>query len=149
MPPTDHDADHAIVFFDGVCNLCNGAVNFIIDRDPEGYFHFAPLQSSVAREHLSGTVGGETDLETIILLENGTAYDRSTAALRIARHLNGPWRLLYFALVIPRPLRDAVYSWIARNRYDWFGRRETCRMPTPELKSRFLEYEPPSATGTP
>lgn len=132
----------AIVFFDGVCNLCNGAVNFIIDRDPEGYFRFAPLQSDVAQSHLNEESQSIRDGDTIVLLEGGQTYVRSTAALRIARHLSGPWPLLFLAIIIPRPVRDAVYKIIANNRYDWFGRRDRCRMPTPELKDRFLEYEP-------
>ena len=134
--------DHAVVLFDGVCNLCNGAVNFIIDRDPDGYFRFAPLQSDVAEQLLAGTDAADAPLDTIVLVEDGAAYVRSTAALRIARRLSGLWPLLSAFLVVPRPLRDAVYDWIAANRYRWFGRREQCRVPTPGLKDRFLEYEP-------
>ena len=137
---------HAIVFFDGVCNLCNGAVNFIIDRDPEGYFQFAPLQSDVARAHLEQAPGEDDALDSIVLLEHDQTFVKSTAALRIARRLSGPWSLLSLALVVPRPIRDTVYDWIAHNRYDWFGRRDECRLPTPELKSRFLEYDVPSAS---
>lgn len=137
------ERSHALILFDGVCNLCNGAVNFIIDRDPEGYFQFAPLQSETAREHLDGTPVFSDNLDTIVLIENGTPYVRSTAALRIARHLTGGWPLLALFLAVPRPLRDAVYNGIAQNRYDWFGRRDQCRMPTPDLKARFLDYEPP------
>jgi len=136
-------SDHALILFDGVCNLCNGAVNFIIDRDPDGYFRFAPLQSDVAQEHLAGTPAAGTTLDTIVLVEDGTPYVRSTAALRIARRLTAPWPLLALFLAVPRPLRDAVYNGIARNRYDWFGRRDQCRLPTPELKARFLDYDVP------
>jgi predicted DCC family thiol-disulfide oxidoreductase YuxK len=139
--PASLPNDHAVILFDGVCNLCNGTVNFIIDHDPQGYFRFAPLQSDVAREKLAGTAAADADLDTIVLVENGTAYVRSTAALRIARRLTGPWSLLSLFLVVPRPLRDVVYNWVAANRYDWFGRRDQCRLPTPELKERFLEYE--------
>jgi len=135
--------DHAIVLFDGVCNLCNGTVNFIIDRDPVGYFRFAPLQSSVAETYLANADGPDHSLGTIVLVENGQTYVRSTAALRIARRLAGPWSLLALALAVPRPLRDAVYNWIATNRYDWFGQRDQCRMPTPGLRDRFLDYDPP------
>jgi predicted DCC family thiol-disulfide oxidoreductase YuxK len=137
-------SEHAVVLFDGVCNLCNGAVNFIIDRDPDGYFRFAPLQSDVAGRLLAGTDAAGATLDTIVLVEGGTAYVRSTAALRIARHLSGPWPLLAAVLAVPRPLRDAVYDWVAEHRYQWFGRREQCRVPTPALKDRFLEYEPPA-----
>jgi predicted DCC family thiol-disulfide oxidoreductase YuxK len=132
---------HALVLFDGVCNLCNGTVNFIIDHDPDGYFRFAPLQSDEAQERLAGTDAAGADLDTIVLVEDGTAYVRSTAALRIARRLTAPWPLLSLFLAVPRPLRDAVYDWIATHRYDWFGRRDQCRLPTPALKDRFLENE--------
>jgi len=134
--------EHALVLFDGVCNLCNGAVNFIIDHDPDRYFRFAPLQSDLAERILENREGGDARLSTIVLVEGGEVFVRSTAALRIARHLSGPWPLLYAALIVPRPLRDAVYDWIAHHRYDWFGRRDQCRVPTPALKDRFLEYEP-------
>jgi len=144
MPPPDTATDdHAIVLFDGVCNLCNGTVNFIIDHDPAGDFRFAPLQSSVAETYLENADGPDRELGTIVLVEHGQTYVRSTAALRIARRLSGPWSLLSLALVIPRPLRDAVYNVIAANRYDWFGQRDQCRMPTPGLRDRFLDYDPP------
>ena len=134
-------SSHALVLFDGVCNLCNGAVNFIIDHDPNGYFRFAPLQSDVAQERLARTDAAGSDLDTVVLVEEETVYVRSTAALRIARRLTAPWPLLALFLVVPRLLRDPVYNWIATHRYDWFGRRDQCRLPTPALKSRFLEYE--------
>lgn len=140
---TLHSDAEAVVLFDGVCNLCNATVNFIIDRDPEGYFRFAPLQSEVAHTYLDEPVDPGSQLGTIVLYEEGETYTRSSAALRIARRLTGPWPLLFLAIVIPRPVRDRVYDWIAHNRYRWFGRRDQCRMPTPELKERFLEYEAP------
>lgn len=136
------EGDHAVVFFDGVCNLCNAAVNFILDRDPDGYFRFAPLQSDVTDAFLPPGLRSDDSLGTIVLLEDGTAYVRSTAALRIARRLTAPWPLLYAAILLPRRLRDAVYAWIANHRYRWFGRRDKCRIPTPEEKDRFLEYDP-------
>jgi predicted DCC family thiol-disulfide oxidoreductase YuxK len=142
---SDRGDDHALVLFDGVCNLCNGTVNFIIDRDPAGYFRFAPLQSAVAQEHLSGTAAASADLDTIVLIEDGSAYVRSTAALRIARRLTAPWPLLYLFVAVPRPLRDAVYRLVAANRYDWFGKRDECRLPTPGLRERFLDYDGPGA----
>jgi len=141
-------SDCAIVLFDGVCNLCNGAVNFIIDRDPAGYFRFAPLQSETAQEHLPPGTSPRDALGTIVLIEDGHTYVRSTAALRIARRLTSPWPLLYVFVAVPRPLRDTVYRWIAANRYRWFGRRDRCRVPTPELDDRFLEYEPPDPERT-
>jgi predicted DCC family thiol-disulfide oxidoreductase YuxK len=131
----------AVVLFDGVCNLCNSSVNFIIDRDRHRYFHFAALQSDAGIELLRkhGRTPPPGDPDSIILVENGRVYERSTAALRIARKLRGAWKILYAGIIVPRPLRDVVYKWIARNRYRWFGKKDSCRMPTPELKDRFLQ----------
>ena len=129
--------EHAVVLFDGVCNLCNASVNFIIDRDRAEYFQFAPLQSEWAQQ-LSGQPMPPTDPESILLWEGGRLYSHSTATLRIARKLDGFWKILGLAIVVPRPIRDGVYGWIARNRYRWFGRSETCRRPTPALRRRFL-----------
>jgi len=125
-----------VVLFDGVCNLCNASVLFVIDRDPGGRFAFAPLQSGVAARLLAHRGYGETSLGSVLLLEGGRVYERSTAALRVARRLGGWWPLLYAFIAVPRPIRDAVYDWIARNRYRWFGKEEACRIPTPELRSR-------------
>lgn len=135
----------AIILFDGVCNLCNGFVNFVIDRDPGGVFRFAALQSKagqqLVREHGAvPEVSGEAALlQSVILIENGQVYRRSTAALRIARHLTSPWPLLYAFMAVPEPIRDAVYDGIAARRYDWFGKRNQCRVPTPALKDRFVD----------
>lgn len=140
----------SLVLFDGKCNLCNGAVQFIIDREREPTLKFAPLQSDVASERLTEAMGadatkalvlganGNGDPDTIVLLEDGKAYTHSTAALRIAAHLGAPWRWALVFYVIPRALRDVVYRWIARNRYRWFGKTESCRVPTPELRARFI-----------
>jgi len=128
-----------IVLFDGVCNLCNGAVQFIIHRDREGHFSFASLQSAVGQAQLR-QFGLSTDaFDTFVLVEGGKAYTRSTAALRIARQLTGAWRLLYGLIIVPRPVRDWAYGLVARNRYRLFGRRDSCMIPTPELKAKFLE----------
>ena len=127
-----------VVFFDGVCNLCNGAVDFIIQRDPGSYFSFASLQAEVAAKVLPPEdVAGEPS--SIVLSEGGALYRRSTAALRIARKLSGPWPLLYAFIIVPAPVRDLVYRFIATYRYKWFGRSENCRIPTPELEARFLD----------
>lgn len=130
-----------VVLFDGVCNLCHASVNYVIDRDPQGRFRFASLQSETARtlleHHRVPIPGGEPD--TVLLLEDGRVYAQSTAALRIARRLSGPTRLLSLFLAVPRPVRDLVYRLVARNRYRWFGRSDVCRVPTPALKARFLE----------
>ena len=130
--------DRPVVLFDGVCNLCNGSVQFIVARDPSAHFRFAPLGSAAA-----GSLVGESVLhgplpDSIVLMELRRMYTRSTAALRIARRLRFPWPLLYAFILVPRPLRDMIYAFIARNRYRWFGKRDTCMMPSPELRARFL-----------
>jgi predicted DCC family thiol-disulfide oxidoreductase YuxK len=131
-------ASKPIILFDGVCHLCAGAVQFILRRDPHYRFRFASLQSPVGialrEQHQIDT----RSIDTLVLIDNGKAYTRSTAALRIARLLNAPWPLCYAAIVIPRPLRDAAYDFIARHRYRWFGKSEACLMPKPEWKERFL-----------
>ncbi len=126
----------AIIFFDGVCTLCDFAVTFVIDHDPARRFRFAALQSAAGQQLLAD----HPELlrqDTIILLEAGQVYTRSEAALRIARHLRG-WQWAWAFRVIPHVLRDGVYKFIARNRYRWFGKRDSCRIPTPELRSLFL-----------
>jgi len=139
--------DHSIVLFDGVCNLCNAAVNFLIDHDPDGRFKFGALQSE-AVEPLLERFGIETDeLDSFVLIDDKQVYRRSEAALRIAWRLGGAWRLFYPLLLMPPPLRDAAYDWIAANRYRWFGKRAACRIPTPELKARFIEQGDVSMQG--
>ena len=129
----------SVVLFDGVCNLCNGAVNFIIDRDPVAHFRFAPLQSAYARDLLSQQgIQAQHQPDSILLVEGTFIYQESTAVLRIARRLRWPWAWVYGAIILPRPVRDLVYRWIARHRYRWFGKSDACRVPTPELRSRFL-----------
>jgi predicted DCC family thiol-disulfide oxidoreductase YuxK len=128
----------AIILFDGVCNLCNGAVRFIIERDPRARFAFAPLQSAAARAVLEKH-GAPTPLpDSMVLIEGGRVYVRSAAVLRIARGLRFPWRLACALAAVPRPLRDWAYRLIARSRYRWFGKSESCMVPTPELRARFL-----------
>lgn len=128
--------NHPIVLFDGVCNLCNSSVQFIIRHDPAGHFHFAALQSDFAREQLKRfQVAGH--LDSIVLIEDGVLYTRSTAALRVARHLKG-WRWLYLFRWVPPFLRDGVYDLVARYRYRLFGRQQECMLPTPELRARFM-----------
>ena len=128
----------AIVLFDGVCNLCNASVTFIIDRDPQGMFRFAPLQSEAAQRLVTHNELPVHGRDSVVLLEAGQIYTQSTAALRIARRLSGWWPLVSGLMVVPQPIRDGVYRWIARNRYRWFGQTPTCRVPTPELRQRFL-----------
>ncbi|KAA9345873.1 thiol-disulfide oxidoreductase DCC family protein [Adhaeribacter soli] len=130
--------NQAIIFFDGVCNLCNGFVQFVIRYDKGGYFRFASLQSEEARPYLTGNGIDPSELGTVVLYENGKCYTRSTAALRIFRRLSGAWSLLFAGIIIPSFLRDVVYNFVAHNRYRWFGQKESCMLPTPELRSRFL-----------
>lgn len=127
-----------VILFDGVCNLCNASVDFILRRDRRVRFLFAPLQSEAARERLAAIGAPAPKLDSMLLLEDGRLFDRSTAALRIARRLDGLWPLLYALILVPRPVRDYFYDGIARNRYRWFGRRETCRVPTQAERGRFL-----------
>lgn len=140
----------SLVLFDGKCNLCNGAVQFMIDHERAPNLKFAPLQSDHASERLTAAMGdeaaqallqgatGDGDPDTIVVIEDGKAYTHSTAALRIASHLRAPWRWAFVFYVVPRFIRDVVYRWIARNRYRWFGKSESCRVPTPELRARFV-----------
>ena len=131
-------AQQHIILFDGVCNLCNGFVQFVIKHDPEGRFKFAALQSEEAEKLLRNFNLPPLRPDSIILLENSKLYMESTAALRILKKLSGIWPALYAGIVLPAFLRNAVYKLIARNRYKWFGKQESCMLPTPELKSRFL-----------
>ncbi len=127
-----------VILFDGVCNLCNGAINFLIDRDKDGIYKFAPLQSEYGQRYLTENGLPLDEFDSIVLLEDGHTYSKSTAALRIAKHLSGAWPLLYGFIILPRFVRDAVYDFIANNRYKFFGKQDQCRVPTPELQAKFL-----------
>ncbi len=126
-----------IILFDGVCNLCNGIVQFIIKHDHADHFRFAALQSEVGRQYLKrAQLSGVKN--TIVLIEKEQGYVKSTAALRIFRALKG-YRWMSILLLIPRRIRDFGYDWIAHNRYKWFGRKDSCMLPTAELKAKFLD----------
>jgi predicted DCC family thiol-disulfide oxidoreductase YuxK len=129
----------AVIFFDGVCNLCNGAIQFIIKRDKQETFRFSALQSNYAKEILPNYFSTTKQTDSIILLQNGKIYQQSTAALKIARRLSGLWPAVYIFIIVPKFIRDAVYHYIAKNRYRWFGKQESCWVPTPELKDKFLD----------
>ena len=131
--------DHPLILFDGVCNLCNGAVQFVINRDKRGVFRFASLQASSAAGYLSAFQVKGPHLYSILLIKDGKLYDRSNAILEIARELSGPWPALYAFKIIPAFIRNAVYKLIAANRYRIFGKKDECMIPTPELKARFLQ----------
>ncbi len=128
-----------VILFDGVCNLCNGFVQFVIARDPQARLSFASLQSDAAARLLARTPLAASRGESLVFIEGGRMFTRSTAALRILRALGFPWSLGYALIAVPRPIRDWVYDRVARNRYAWFGRRDVCMVPTPELRRRFLE----------
>lgn len=130
----------AIVLFDGVCNFCNRSIQLIIRNDKQGYFRFAPLQSDFASQ-ITGMVPGEIP-DSIVLVENNKTYVKSTAALRIARKMDGLWPVFYYlGIWVPAFLRDPVYNLIANNRYRWFGKKESCMIPTPEIRNRFIQTE--------
>lgn len=137
MDQTDF-TEHGILLFDGVCNLCDGFVQFVIKRDKKAYFRFAPLQSEVGQE-LLGKYKMPTDkISTVVLIENEKVYTHSDVGLRVALRLGGAWPVFFVLTIFPRFIRNAVYNWIARNRYRWFGKKDACMMPTPDLKKRFL-----------
>lgn len=127
-----------IILFDGICNLCNASVQFVIRHDTNEKFQFASLQSiagqRISREfHLP-----QNDFASFVLIENGRAYTKSTAALRVCRFLDRPVNWLYGFIIVPAFLRDAIYALVARNRYKWFGKRDSCMLPNPQLEKRFL-----------
>lgn len=133
---------HAIVLYDGVCNLCIASIQFIIRRDPEGYFKFAALQSDVgqallAQHGITQALGMGDD--SVILLEAGNVYTHSDASLRVARRLRGVVKFAYALIVLPRFVRNAAYRLIARTRYRVFGKQAKCWLPTPALQARFLD----------
>ncbi len=137
-----------VILFDGVCNLCNSTVRWVIERDKEGRFDFASLQSDVARREL-GKVMDPKEIDalpdSIVLLDSDGVHVRSAAALRILRGLGSWFLLLRLGVVLPGPIRDAIYDMVARNRYRWFGRRDTCMIPTPDIAARFLDADEPRA----
>jgi predicted DCC family thiol-disulfide oxidoreductase YuxK len=130
--------DKPVIFFDGVCNLCNGFVQFIIKHDKYAKFRFAALQSDFAKQELSKKNITVEELSSVILLTEKGVFTKSTAALKIASQLNGFWKAAYIFIIIPKFIRDFVYDTIAKNRYKWFGKDDHCMVPTPELKERFL-----------
>ena len=130
----------SIVLFDGVCNLCNSSINFIIKHDKKEQFLFASLQSDVAKEILLQFTSKKINFDSIVLIEQEEFYEKSTAVLRILKHLGGRYKLLYCSVIIPKFIRDKLYDYIAKNRYKWYGKRESCMIPAAELKKRFLDF---------
>lgn len=134
-------ANKSIIFFDGICNLCNASIDFIIKRDRKNRFLVGALQDDFSKKILARYKVKEAYLDSLVLLENETIYYKSTAALRIAKQLSGPWPIFYPLIILPNWLRDPVYDWIGKNRYRWFGKKNTCRLPSPEEHAKFLNRE--------
>jgi predicted DCC family thiol-disulfide oxidoreductase YuxK len=128
-----------LILFDGVCNLCNAWVRFVVRRDPDGIFRFvaqqSPIGQAISAEHLSGA----SQLSSVILIEDNSIYTESDAVLQILARLRAPWSWIALLRIIPRPARDACYRFIVRHRYQWFGRTEVCQIPSADVRSRFVE----------
>ncbi|MED4206472.1 thiol-disulfide oxidoreductase DCC family protein [Neobacillus mesonae] len=127
-----------IILFDGVCNFCNSSVQFIIKRDPKGHFKFASLQGEIGQQLLNQH-GLNSKMDSFVLIEDDNIFFESTAALRVCRKLKGGWKLLSGLFIVPSPLRNSIYKIIAKNRYKWFGKKDSCMLPRPEWRNRFLD----------
>lgn len=130
--------DQPIILFDGVCNFCNTIVNFVIKRDKNSAIKFGTLQSDIGKKILQQNNYHDADLISFVFIEKGNLYTRSTAALRVCKYMNGLWPSMYGFIIVPEFFRDGIYNWIAKNRYRWFGKKQVCMIPTPEIRSRFL-----------
>lgn len=128
-----------VVLFDGVCNLCSSSVQFILKRDRKNQFLFGSLQGEYGQSVLRKYQLPLNEFNSFMLIEDNKLYTKSTGALRMLKHLGGGWSLLYVFIIVPKFIRDAVYNWIARNRYKWFGKKNECWLPRPEWKARFLD----------
>ncbi len=131
--------DEPIILFDGVCNLCNGSVQYVLKHDKKKLFRFASLQSDSGQQLLKKYKLPYNNFNSFVLLQNEKAYLKSTAALMVAKQLRGFTQILYAFIIVPTFIRDAVYNLISKNRYKWFGKKESCMVPTTELQSRFLK----------
>lgn len=127
-----------IIYFDGVCNLCNWSVRFVLKHDKRGVFSFASLQSDYAKSNLKMLNGRNISYDSVVYQKDENVYSQSDAALQIIKQLGGAWKLLYVFKIIPKPIRDSLYNFIARNRYKWFGRKQSCMIPRESDQSRFL-----------
>lgn len=135
----DPENEHkGFILFDGICNFCDASINFIIRHDKKDYFRFVPLQTPTAKQLLQQFNMEHLPMDSIVLIENNKVYKRSSAILRISRKLNGIYPLLYGFMILPRFIRDAAYDLAARNRYKWFGKKDSCMVPTPEVRQKFL-----------
>lgn len=131
--------DKPILLFDGVCNLCNSSVQTMVQMDKQGHFRLASLQSKTGQTLLKQHNLPTNELSTVVLIDKNKAYLRSDVPLEVMRQLGRGWQFFYIFKIVPRFIRDAVYNWIASNRYRWFGKEETCMIPTPAVRQRFLE----------
>ncbi len=127
-----------VILFDGVCNLCNDAITFIIKRDRKNHYRFAALQSDIGALYLKKHSINPDEIDSIVLIRGEYAYTEASAALRIAQKMSGLWPLFYVFIIIPKFISNAIYEYIARNRYKWFGKKESCMIPTPALRDKFL-----------
>ncbi len=128
-----------ILYFDGVCNLCAGAVQFVLKRNKKQNILFASLQGKAGQAMLQQFGLSQTQFNSLVFVEDGKMYQQSTGAIRLTRHLGAAWPLLMVFLIVPAFIRNAVYNWVAKNRYKWFGKKNECWLPTPDLKKRFLD----------
>lgn len=127
-----------IILFDGVCNFCNSAVNFVIKRNAKANIFYTPMQSDAGQKILKQNNLPANDMQSFVFVDKGKVYRQSTAALKVCRYLRGLWPLCYGLIIVPPFIRDGIYNWIAKNRYKWFGVRQECMIPSPEVKQRFL-----------
>ena len=134
----DKSSDAHIILFDGVCSLCNGFVDFVMKRDKKKQFYFASLQSEIGIRYLKKFDLLDSDIDSIIYVHGSKFWIKSSAVLRIMKSFQKPWNCLYFFIFLPTGIRNKLYDLIAKNRYRWFGKKDSCRMPTPEEKERFL-----------
>ncbi len=136
MPEINNDK--AIILFDGVCNFCNASVNFAIKHDTKNYFLFAPLQSEKGKELLIKYNIDAEATDSFVLIEDDKAYIKSTAALRVVKHLNRLYPLMYTFIIVPSFIRNGIYDYVSRHRYKWFGRKESCMIPSEEVRNKFI-----------
>ncbi|MFT3683127.1 MAG: thiol-disulfide oxidoreductase DCC family protein [Ferruginibacter sp.] len=129
---------HPVILFDGVCNFCDGAINYVIKRDKKAVVKFTTLQSFAGQQLLEEYGLPVKEMKSFILIENGKAYDKSGAAIRTFRYMGGLWPAFYVFILVPKFIRDVVYDFIAKRRYKWFGQKDQCMIPTPEINARFL-----------
>lgn len=129
---------HPILLYDGVCTFCNEAAQFIIKRDPKGIFHYASLQSETGQALLKH-FDVPQDLDTVILVDNNQVYDRTDVTIRIGQRLGGIYQITNLLRLFPKKIRDSIYNWIAHNRYNWFGKKDACMIPSPQIRARFID----------